>query len=307
MRKGKAKRKAAKKRRAPRGNAIMAKRIQDYAELLTDPCGGKLVTGSYPGEVGIVSRYVSDVTNAAGNCGWAAYYPSVNAVSSANPATPATASLHSWTVGAPFSPGHSLLTGSASKSRCLAACLEVMMPNVSITNITGEICAGCVSADTLASGFSYSVDQLFTLLPQKAIIQRTGFGAKFTPGLFDSRFTTYGTLASADQSDTNILIIAWRGLPGTTQPSYRITSVLEWTPKASSGLVASSSEIAAGVDHLAVAAAVHQRAPNWWHNLKHELESDASTAFRYVAKGAMGAVSSVAANYISRGVAALMI
>lgn len=286
-------------RRSSRGQLSGAAIKQaQYAALLKDPCGAPLVTGSYPGEVGMVGRYMSDNTSSTNPCGFAAYYPAINAADFQSAVTPSTVFAHSWTVAAPFSPGHTILAAAAAKSRALSACIQALFPNVSITNVTGEICVGCVSADSFNNG-NYTVDQLFQLLPQKAIVTRNQYECKFTPGVFDDKFTTYGQLTTVDQSDTNVIIVAYRGLPASALPSFRITSVLEYTARVNSGLVPTGATVSAGINTMSVASAVHKAQPGWWHNLVSEIAQDASMVTRYVGRQALSAAGSYALRGIS--------
>lgn len=275
-----------------------ANKQMEYARLLQDPCNAPLVTGCYPGEVGQIGRFASDFSIGPGQAGFALYYPAINAVSTGFTNTPAVAIPHTWTVAVPFSPGHGILGPGAAKSRCLSSCLQVTFPNVSITNVTGEIVVGCISADSFLQG-NYTPDNLFSILTHKALITRNQYEVKFTPGVFDERFTTYGTLTAADQSDTNILVVAWRGLPSTANASIRITSALEYTPKTASGILASGASIAPGVATMSVAASVHKAKPNWWHNLLSDLASDASEVTRYVGRQALSAAGSYAASSLA--------
>jgi len=281
-------------------------KMKEYAHMLTNPCEAKLASGTYPGEVGVVSRFVADFSGVANSAGWLAYYPAVNAVGAITSVNSTTPQAFGWTVASPFSPGHGLLSTTANKSRGLAACLQVNFPNVSITNVTGEITVGCVSSDTFVSGGNYTVDSIFSVLTERTIVQRNQYECLFTPGSFDNRFNTYGTFGAVDQSDTNIVIIAWRGLPATTTPSFRITSVLEWTARPASGLAASASAPSPGIDPIKVASVVHQTHPNWWHNLKSDLISDASTVTRYVARSAMGVAGGLATGFIGQAARGLL-
>lgn len=292
---------ARRSNRVRNGSGTSNSPIAKYARMLDDPCNAETVTGIYPGEIGVVQRTLADFTAGAAlqTCGYVMYWPAVNAVDTNGAALSSVALAHTWTVAPPFSPGHAYLTQIASKSRCLGACLAVSPASLSLTNIVGEWTVGCVSSDAVITGAgAVTVDQLFNVLSLKTLIQRKPAEVKFTPGVFDSKYQSYGVAASADISDTNIVIIAWRGVPAGTILSTRITSILEYTTKSSATLGVSAVATSGGINHLAVTSALHKSKPNWFHNLWDNVTEDAGQAARYVARTALYKGAQRAGSYI---------
>lgn len=295
--------KRARRRRGRKPNGgISADPAAAYARMLDDPCNAEMHTGVYPGEIGAVQRAVADFSTAGGagnTCGFLMYYPAINGADQGTAPAGSTIISHGWTVSSPYSPGHSLFQNVAAKSRCLGACLQLSPASLSLTNIVGEVAVGCVSADMVAQGpATVTVDQLFNTLSLKSILQRKPVEVKFAPGCFDNKYTSYGTLATADLSDTNMLVIAWRGIPAGTQFSARITALLEYTAKSTSSIAASASATSGGINHLAVTTALHKHKPSWFHNLYSHISEDAGLAARYVARTALAAGANKASQYL---------
>lgn len=272
-----------------------------FARMLDDPCNAEMHTGVYPGEIGAVQRAVADFSTAGGagnTCGYVMYWPSVNAADQGSTTAGNVIISHNWTVAAPFSPGHSLFQAVASKSRCLGACLQLSPASLSLTNIVGEVTVGCVSSDMIPVGAgALTIDQLFNTLSLKSVLQRKPVEVKFTPGTFDNRYNSYGVAATADTSDTNVLVIAWRGIPAGTAFSARITALVEYTAKSTSSIAASAAATSGGLNHLAVTTALHKHKPSWFHNLYSHVAEDAGLAARYVARTAMAAGANKASQY----------
>lgn len=272
-----------------------------FARMLDDPCNADVKTGVYPGEIGAVQRAVADFSTAGGagnTCGYVMYWPSVNAADQGSTTAGTVILSHNWTVASPFSPGHSLFQAVASKTRCLGACLQLSPASLSLTNIVGEVTVGCVSADMIPVGAgALTVDQIFNTLSLKSVLQRKPVEVKFTPGTFDNRYNSYGTAATADTSDTNMLVIAWRGIPAGTAFSARITALLEYTAKSTSSIAASAAATSGGLNHLAVTTALHKHKPSWFHNLYSHVSEDAGLAARYVARTALAAGANKATQY----------
>lgn len=276
--------------------------VSDYAQLLVDPCAGPLGAKAYPGPQGFGQRFVNDMTLNAGvglTAGIFAYYPAVNAFVSNAVAAPTTTFTPAWTVGSIASPGHAFLSTAASKSRCHAACITAVPASLSITSITGEWAYGCFSPDELLSlGANTTVDAIFALCNARSIVQRATLEVKWSPGLRDNQFTTYGTLASGDTSDQNCIILAWRGVPAATAIGVRLTSVLEWCPKAAQGIQSDATSSAPGINHVRVAAALHEHKPTWWHGVVDNFQKDVSVAARYVGQAGLSKAAEYAISKI---------
>lgn len=274
-------------------------KAQQLAHLLSDPCGAPVTTGLYPGEVGMVERFISEnfIVGAANTAGFLAFHPATGWFEFSNNAT--SAGVSAATFQSTNAPGNSFLTTNAQKVRGLGACIQAVCSSLSITNITGEIAMGICSADTLALAGTVPVDTLFTTLQARSALTREIKEIKWFPGTFDSRFSTYVSGATyptwltsgADFSDTNIIVVAVRNVPLGTVINLRVTWVCEWTPKPNLGLVPNPNS-SPGVNHLAVVHAMEEAHPSWWTNLGHT----ASNVFGAFANQAIRAIGASATN-----------
>lgn len=269
----------------------MASLATEYAKLLVDPCNGPINKNIYPGPQGLVQRFVSDVTvnNSAGlTSGVFAYFPKLNGFLSFSTTTSGTTFTPSWTVSSAASPGHGFLSGVAAKSRPHAACITAIPASLSVTNIAGEWAYGIVtSSELLSLGASTTVDSVFQILNTRSIVQRATLEVKWSPGLRDNQFATYGTISDTDVSDDNCVVLCYRGLPAATPIGIRVTGVLEWMPRTGQGLVSDGTNSAVGINHTAVAASLHQHKPNWFHSILDNFATDASMAVRQVSRAGM--------------------
>lgn len=282
-----------RQRRAPAKVPVDPKEAQ-LVQLLADPCNADYVNGSvYAGESGIVSRFAVDSNIGAGvgeTSGVIAFHPNDNTVciiTATSPGTTFTINAGSFIYNQV--PGQTFLLGSAAKMRALAACITAL-PNSTVLEAKGDIAVGNVSLSSLY-GTTASVNSIFSLLNVKGPVVRKNYEAKFVPGLMDSRYSSLvvggnPSNSGTDDSDTNCIVLAWRSLAPASGISYRLTSVVEWTPKQGAGLT-TSSNTEAGLDVNKVVAAMHNAKPNWWHNLMDGVGMDLGGAAKALTQRAV--------------------
>jgi hypothetical protein len=307
---GKKKNNNQSRRRRPRPTRALnpvASKHRELAHLLADPCGAPTSTGIYPGEKGMVERFIGEnfIVGPSNTCGFLAFHPNTGWFFFSNNLTGSAASAATFgsNLGGSPAPGNAFLSTNAQKVRGLGACIQAVCSTLSITNITGEICMGVVSADTLALNGTITVDTLFTVLQARSALTRDIKEVKWFPATFDNRYSTYvsgSTFANwqttgTDYSDTNIIVVAVRNVPAGTVINLRLTWVCEWTPKPLLGLTPNPNS-SAGVNHLSVVSAMEKAQPSWWHNLGNT----AMNVFSTFANQAMHAVGNAAGNKLNR-------
>lgn len=277
-----------------RGGARVSARAAELANLLHNPCQADVPRGAvYGGENGVITRFASEssIGGAAGEtAGVIAFHPNDNTVCIISQASPATTfAINAGSFVYNQVPGQSFLLGSAAKMRSIAACIQAMS-NVSALNCTGDVACGNLTLSSLYATAA-SVNSIFSLLTTRAPINRKTFEAKLVPGSFDDKYARVITganpsLTGTDDSDTNVVVLAWRGLPAATGLNYRLTNVVEWTPLLASGLTVSSST-SSGIKHEAVTQAMSRGKPGWWNNFVEGVQEDFGQVARYATREAM--------------------
>lgn len=267
-------------RRIPRAPAMS--HSARYAALLMDPCNADpQLDGAYGGEKGYIQRFVADgtlntVPSGTATSGFIAFHPNGAGVATSYQADPTnnfTISLSSYLLAptqSPQYPGVAFLAGTAQKQRAIAACASIVPSALSITNMVGEVSVGVISLESTFG--TYNVNDLFTLLGAKAALTKKNYEVKWYPGALDDRFSTWNSSVTVDASDTNVIVVAWRGYPSNTALSCRLTGVVEWTPRVKAGLPP-SNQVRTEINHNNVVSALQTAKPHWWHNL-----GDAATA-----------------------------
>lgn len=254
-----------------------------YQRLINDPCNAPYVR-PYPGEMGVIQRFTTDLTlnTTAGYTSGVLYVvPAGNNYATAGAAASTTAlTPNSGPLG-----GQTYLVGAAKKARCLAACVTAIPSAVSMSNITGEIAAGNVSADTNLSGAT--VDGVFQLLPARSVLAKRPYDVKFMPASNDGDYNLINGangFSVAAPAGSNAVVIAWRGYAPGTAISFRVTVVVEWTPLPANGLAASNMDnnVPYGVAQQA-AGALSLAHPHWWHTLSESFNNAASLISGYAA------------------------
>lgn len=269
------------KRVSPTPIMTLSPKEKQLAALLNDPCAADVPSGAvYSGERGIVSRFALEASVALGageTAGAICFHPNDNSVAIFSAALPTTTfAVSAGNFVQSGGPGSAFLSANAAKIRALAACITAM-PNSSSLNATGDISVGNVTLSSLY-GAAVSVNQIFSLLTVRSPVVRKNYEVKLVPGGFDDRYakviaggnpSTTGT----DDSDTSVVVIAFRGLPAASGLNYRLTTVLEWTPTLNVGLTV-TTVASPGVKHEAVTQALHKHHGGWWHNMWESIGSD---------------------------------
>lgn len=238
-------------------------------QMLADPCNAP-PRSFYGGEQGIVQRFVQDITlNAVPGytSGYLVFSPGANVYVYGG-------SAGSHTAVAPFAfvgPANSWLAVAASKMRAVGGCITTLPSAVSMTNMTGEIAMGIVTYNQLSTTGSYSTDSVFQLTNHRAVLAKRQYETKWYPGMLDSSYAGVydsggflGTANLVDPADNNAILVAWRGYPAGAAISFRLTNIVEWTPRSGLGLSVSSAPT---IPHnvQAQAAILHEKKPSWWH------------------------------------------
>jgi hypothetical protein len=223
----------------PRGLRL-DKAAADYALLLSDPCGGPLVSGPFgDGGGGIVSRFEVDfIVNASATDTTAVvgFTPGLGSAYVSNIPLPFDSTVFTFTGNAAYSPGLTYLTSNASAFRTLAACMQVYYPGselsrAGITSIgqysNASIAAGSLTTSVLRSAANYVErvpDQMTELI--------------WRPTNYDLEWFGTGTNEGVALSDKRSSIISTTtGIPISTGMRIRLVAVYEWMPLTTVGLV----------------------------------------------------------------------
>lgn len=273
-----------------------------FAELLANPCDA-IPRSFYPGETGIVNRFVQDFTIngiATHTSGIIVYNPGGGQVQTSSGPSSNVAQTPTSNPG----PGGNFIGSTANKIRALAGCVTIIPSAVSMTNMTGEIAVGIVSADSIVN-IATVPNAAFSLCQKRAVLSKTQYDIKWFPGALDHTYNTVsntGTSLDQNFSDSNSILVVYRGYPPGVELSVRVTGVLEWTPRTaytSSGLTSSSASNMP-VDVGKVVGTMAHVAPNWWHNLGTELARDAGMAAKYVGRQLLGVGATNFLSYANR-------
>lgn len=274
----------ARQQRVSRGLATAEER---YLALISDPCNGPL-GAAYGGETGIVQRFVTDVTlntGAGQTCGVISYIPAGNVFVNGG----STAPNLNFAPTSSGGPGIGFYSTQANKTRPIAACITAMPSAVSAVNMTGEIACAIASANAVDAGVTTSTDAIFALCNQRAVLAKRSYDVKWYPTLMDSTYAPLqgsGAATLSDLADHNAIIIAWRGYPANVALSFRLTVVVEWTPKLASG-VSLNSAPQMPVQHQKLNAMLFNHNNKWWHNLfsgvSDHIAGEASKGVKYLA------------------------
>lgn len=264
-----------------RSRTVTNAEAQQYKRLLEDPCAAPYCR-PYPGEVGIVQRFVTDLTvntTALYTAGVLMIIPGGNNFATAG----AAASNTALTANSGALSGQSFLVGASKKARAMAACATVIPSAVSMTNITGELACGIVSSDMAITG--QTVDGIFQLLTGRSVIAKRPYDVKFMPGVSDQDYNIINGANGFTFTDgSNAIVIAWRGYPAAVGLSVRVTNVLEWTPIPNNGIATSNLDntVEYGLAQR-VAGTMSNANPHWWHNLAEQFSSAGSLIAGYAA------------------------
>lgn len=266
------------KSRKPRRKVRVARNmgLHPYKALLMDPCNGP-VHSVYPGEGGIVQRFVSDFTvntAALSTSGYLVFIPGSNTVARTDQANSNTAAFPGTQAG----PGASFLGLTSAKLRPVAACVTIIPSAVSYNTLTGEIATANVSANTVSGTTSLSPDQVFQLCSTRTVLSKRSYDSKWYPNKLDGTYApnaggaNAGTYNLSDPADNNAIVVAWRGYPAAVALSVRVTLVAEWTPSAGQGLAVTTAP-RLGENYEKHAAELHNANPHWWTDIFSDIAS----------------------------------
>jgi len=253
-----------------------------HAAILQRPFVASVPEGCvYDGEQGTINRCLLDNTIAIGagsTAGIIVFHPNSGAghsVGVTDGSTAYAALTGTVTTSTAATPGWQLLSNTASKVRSLAASIRFSLPSLSMTTVVGEFCVGVCSLDTIYS--STNVNSLFLISQARANITRDLHEVRWYPGSFDSKYCNAPgggftpTSVGSDLNDTNVVFVGFRGLPNLSTIAFNVCNIVEWTPRAISGLSV-SSKTSAGSNHQHTVATLHESSPGWHHTAKQTAE-----------------------------------
>jgi hypothetical protein len=282
---GKAAAGAMRPRRSRGGGAVLDGAATEYARLLMDPCGARIVHPIFPGgDAGYLFRADSFVTVGVGatdTCGIVHWCPGyLNASNSdliGGSAATATTSITTIAVS-PSSPGKVFLQTQARGVRCVAACLKVTFPGNEAQR-AGRIHYGQTTAGLFDVGEGVTTDNVAQALQHYTRTPADIIEMIWRPNIADTEFNDASATSSAQVRDRkSALTMAYAGLPAGVGLTLHFTAVYEWTP--ATGV---------GIGHNTMGKAVSR------NTLDDVLDAIKSTGFQYIRQAAMTAGQSAMA------------
>jgi len=216
---------------------------QEYARLLMDPCGARVVQPIYPGgDAGYLFRAESFLTvgvgagDTAGVIHWAPGY--INSSNSDFIGFSAVASTTASTmIGVVNSPGKAFLQANARGFRCVAACMKVTYPGAESSR-AGRIHYGLTTAGFLdLTETSITVDGVAQALQHYSRTPPDTVEIIWRPQLADTEMADPSSTQNAQIRDRKAAItLAYAGLPAAVGLTMHLTAVYEWTPAQNMGV-----------------------------------------------------------------------
>lgn len=215
----------------------------DYAGLLADPCGGKLVHPVYPGgDAGFLFRADSFVGvgiaagDTAGIIHWTPGYVNNSATEVIGMSGPASTTSSSMLVVASASPGRTFLINNAKGVRCVAACMKITFSG-SESARAGRIHYGHTNAGILDSGVTATPDGTAQTLQHYTRTPPDTIELVWRPNISDTEFNDPTETASAVIRDRkSALTLVYANLPPAVGITLHFTAVYEWTPAVNLGV-----------------------------------------------------------------------
>lgn len=286
----------------PRRSRQRANKVQDgldgyglaAARMYADPCGADLVPTVYSGDRGYINRFVANASVAitAGDTSLILLIKPGNQTAffraDTAPTTPGAIGYDNS-----IFPGRSFYTSNASKARCAGYCINVR-PNSAPNNATGTIYFGNINASAVPNLASITASGLIPLLSEsvscsQALMQP--LEVKWSPGGFDDRYNTIGTITD-DDSDRNVLCIVVLGLPAASGMQIRQTVITEWSPANALTVTNDATAVKPSVcDKDCILRHLKRKDSAWWWKLGHKvLDVGKSVGMGYYTGGAVGAL-----------------
>lgn len=209
---------------------------KEYAGLVLDPCGSKLVGSVYTGGTkGILVRHEQLITLGSGGtdrCGMFEFSPGVGKYTGVAAATDVAASVAVESGLSVFT----YLSFNASAFRCIAFCLDVMYPG-SETGRSGLLSWGR-TVDLIKSAQTLNVGNIMASLPNTSRVPGNMQKVIWLPNSADEEFTQLDSsgLVVSNAAEGAGVTVAWTGIPVSTGLTIKITSVVEYLPKYNQGL-----------------------------------------------------------------------
>lgn len=235
------------------------------ATMLMDPCNAAISAACYRGDQGYKTRFVSNATFGGGagiTCVGVAFSPVQNIYWTIEVAGTATATAWSNRSG----PGVPFLTANASAVRSLGACLSVTPVSANLA-VAGQVYTTICPRSAINTASTATPDGLLSLCNKYGKIPiDQPIETKWLPAGSDEDYTVPGV--DGDNSDSNIILMVFVGLPAASGVVVRTTNIVEWKPLASLGIVSESYKGNPSVNTIEhVKQALDKKDPNWWSNV----------------------------------------
>lgn len=224
--------------RAARPRVALDMAAMEYARLLVDPCGSKIVHPVYPGgNAGFLFRSEifntvgTGATDTAGFLHWTPGYVNFTdtEVLTGTGSSP-TLALTATASGGTLTPGKTFLTNNVKGVRCVAACLKVTFPGTESAR-SGRVHYGLTNAGMIDNGNTISVNSVASTLQHYSRTPADTIELVWKPNQADFEFNDPSEVASPLLRDRKASItVAWAGLPAAVGMTFHLTAVYEWTP-----------------------------------------------------------------------------
>lgn len=245
-----------------------------YANLLRDPCYGKLVAPTYSGSVGgILTRFESDyvVNGAATDMGaFVAFTPGILGLTTTTYGSVmgATGAITSdgatiTTQNLPAKQPGVALAPSMAASRCISACLQVSFMGSELQR-SGVCSVGQLTYNDLNGPVSFSLSSIRAMCPTVVKVPDGEVEIKLRPTAESETFYPVNAVANTNLSAHPTLVATMSGIPANTGMRVRMVAVYEWIPQSASGVVAASGNSTTSQNTLTnVVHALDNISPQW--------------------------------------------
>lgn len=298
---------AVLKQRVPRLLQTLDRAAIEWANLLMDPCNGRLTYACYPvgGSGTVLMRLEADSILWSGGtetAGYTAFFPGLGVATANFTALTSDTATSTLTRNASISPGDGFLAVNAFSLRAIAACTQLMYPGSEL-NRAGVVSIGVAPAGGFINGLTTGEGggnaggsaQSYRILTQHVErVPATMLECKWFPGDEDSQPTSYVNRPAAWApllNGRNAIVASASGFPVGTGIRIRNVAIYELSLNSNqtSGQVQAVTPPASNNNTGHVIKALYDKDPQWYIDSAAKLVSGARTAMSYARAGVKAA------------------